>query len=380
MKNEKIVIWMNIPSVHQNDLINELSTLGYEITVVYAHREDAQRRQQGWFFDDSSVKYQTIFLNEKLTYGQLPIFIFLQRHSIHIVTGIWAEMMCFSALCLLNLFRAQFLIYTESPIPDKQRNAFKRIVLSVVLYPMATLLIKNACGYLAVGESGADFLVSLGVKKSKIYRFGYFRNIDKLNSKEPSSSMSQLYYIGQLIPRKGIDILIEAIVGLIKTHQNFRLIMVGYGHQQAEITHKIVEYQLHEFIKIQAPIAINLMPKTLIKADLLLLPARFDGWGMVVNEALLCGIPVLVSSQCGAKELIYENDNGFHCKASSVESLVEKLTTFLNLSSQEKTHLKQQAHLTHERISVKVVAPYLSACIQHSILQHIPKPTAPWLR
>ena len=45
----------------------------------------------------------------------------------------------------------------------------------------------------------------------------------------------------------------------------------------------------------------------LLKSDVLILPSKFDGWGCVVNEALQCGLRVIVSDACGAHSLIQEN-------------------------------------------------------------------------
>jgi glycosyltransferase involved in cell wall biosynthesis len=56
-------------------------------------------------------------------------------------------------------------------------------------------------------------------------------------------------------------------------------------------------------------------------ADVLLLPSRYDGWGAVVNEALMCGVPVVCSDNCGAADLLREPWRGSTFKMGSVESL-----------------------------------------------------------
>ena len=63
--------------------------------------------------------------------------------------------------------------------------------------------------------------------------------------------------------------------------------------------------------------------------DLLLLPSRKDGWGAVVNEALMCGVPVICSDNCGAADLLREPWRGAIFKAGSVEGLRERLQEWI---------------------------------------------------
>jgi glycosyltransferase involved in cell wall biosynthesis len=114
-------------------------------------------------------------------------------------------------------------------------------------------------------------------------------------------------------------------------------------------------------------------------ADLLILPSFFDGWGMVVNEALQCQVPVLISDQCGAKELIIHESNGLIFKAKSIESLQENLLKFINLPIDKREFMKNETEKIAEKISVSSATNYLNLCIQHALNPNSLKPTAPWL-
>jgi glycosyltransferase involved in cell wall biosynthesis len=70
-------------------------------------------------------------------------------------------------------------------------------------------------------------------------------------------------------------------------------------------------------------------------ADIFVLPSNFDTWGLVVNEAMNFGLPVIVSDRCGcAKGLV--KGNGFIFKAGDVNDLKEKLETLINDSDLRK--------------------------------------------
>jgi glycosyltransferase involved in cell wall biosynthesis len=111
----------------------------------------------------------------------------------------------------------------------------------------------------------------------------------------------------------------------------------------------------------------------------LILPSLFDGWGMVVNEALQCQVPALVSDQCGAKELIKNKHNGLIFKANDIESLTEQLLFFLNLRLEEKALMRKNTEQISSKISIDIVSDYLVNCLNHICHPTIIKPTAPWL-
>jgi glycosyltransferase involved in cell wall biosynthesis len=63
------------------------------------------------------------------------------------------------------------------------------------------------------------------------------------------------------------------------------------------------------------------------RADVFVLPSLEDGFGLVVGEAMACGLPVIVSSECGASECVDTDVDGWVVQAGQVESLAEALET-----------------------------------------------------
>ena len=64
------------------------------------------------------------------------------------------------------------------------------------------------------------------------------------------------------------------------------------------------------------------------RAAAVVLPSRWDGWGLVVNEALQSGVPVIVSRAAGAAELIVHGQNGFVHEAGNLSALIEVIRQF----------------------------------------------------
>jgi len=75
-------------------------------------------------------------------------------------------------------------------------------------------------------------------------------------------------------------------------------------------------------------------------ADLLVLPSSRETWGIVVNEAMCFGLPVIVSSQVGAAhDLVQDGENGFIYPSGDVEALTRRLQQFVDLTEEERSLL-----------------------------------------
>ena len=378
MTANSLHIWMNIPSFHQNDLLNELSKYYDEFEVVYAHEHDENRKLQGW---NSQIiqNYPSKIIRKDLNLWELIKYIFNNRKSVHIVNGIWAEPSFFFVIMLLNFFGANFLIYSEAPLTIKKRTFIKKTFLKFLIKPLSKLLIIRAKGFLAVSISGVNYFQSLGVHPRKIYRFGYFRNIKINTYRNLIPQRINLIFIGQLIELKGIITLLEAIKIVSKNNQSFHLTIVGTGKLALFLTSFVEKNKLDKLVTFQGVVNSDKITDYLEKADLLIFPSVSDGWGMVVNEALQSNVPVLISDQCGAKELIKHGYNGLIFKGNDLKSLTENLLEFLALPIGKREMMKYNAGKMRDKIRIPIVSNYLNLCIQQALNPIHLKPIAPWL-
>lgn len=377
MKKKKIIFWMNIPSFHQNDFLNEISLVSFDLTVVFAHKINAERVQQGWHLAESEMNYQYFFLSDKSIF-QILQFIYQHKNELHIFGGIWAEKYFFVILCYLKCLKGKYFIYSEAPIPNKNSNKVKRIFLQNFILPIARKILQSAKGCFAVGKSGEDFFKNLGVNEKKIFPFGYFRNLSIDEKQKIHQNTIEFIFVGQLIERKGIALLIDAIFALKKKFNHFSLTIIGFGELEASILEKISVYQLKNYVKLVGVLSSVEVPKWIQKADLLILPSNFDGWGMVINEAILCQTPVLVSDTCGASTLIKNQQNGYTFKSGNLDDLYKQLTIFMNLSIEERLALGNKIRKTAEKISTKLISTYFGQCINFSENNISTKPKPTW--
>ena len=133
-----------------------------------------------------------------------------------------------------------------------------------------------------------------------------------------------LISVGQIIPRKGHDLLLRAAAGL-----PCHLYIIG-GEATADLQALMDELGMDKvhFIPFVDKMTLQRYYQA---ADVLVLATRFDIWGLVINEAMAQGLPVITTRQCVAGvELVEEGRNGFLVDAENVAELAERIRTLLS--------------------------------------------------
>jgi glycosyltransferase involved in cell wall biosynthesis len=371
----RVTIWMNMPSFYQGDFFRALfASREIDLQVVFAKELTGDRLQLGWGQD--LVGYNHRFLSSRHPVLDGIRLAWSQRHRVHVVNGMWAEPAFSSALATLALLRSTYLIHSEAPEPDISRSLAKRFLRS----SFGKFTARKASGVLCVSRLARDFFQGLGVPETSIYPFGYFRLIDQpprsfLHSKK--NGTTEIVFIGQLVRRKGVDILIEAMRPLFKQHSSLYLRVVGGGELHTYLQSLVENLGLTKRVIFQGVVRFDEVPARLATADLLVLPSRWDGWGLVVNEALSAGVPVIVSDRCGAADLIDHGVNGYVFHSEDVNELRECVSNFLEAKT-DRSYLRANASEMGHKVSTEAAVPYFIACLKHNMGLVQEKPIPPW--
>lgn len=134
-------------------------------------------------------------------------------------------------------------------------------------------------------------------------------------------------YVGELIPRKGVDLLIRAFA---KVHTNMPgslLTLVGKGVDKNALEKLAQDLGCGNAVIFRGSIPYEQVPAEMIQHDVFVLPTRLDVFGLVVAEAMSCGLPVICSLYAGAADDLVK-DNGFIVDpedAAGFASAMEKL-------------------------------------------------------
>jgi glycosyltransferase involved in cell wall biosynthesis len=203
-----------------------------------------------------------------------------------------------------------------------------------------------------VGTLAEEHLVSLGVAKSRIFRFPYLVDTATLVARFEAFQPRRLflrasYGIGsddfvilgvlKLLAREDPLTLVRAFVSMMELQRNSmksmrsaHLILVGDGDLRPEIEALIRDHQIST-VHMPGYVNYTRLPEFFAIADVLVHPAIGESWGVTVNEAMVCGLPVLAAQTVGsARDLIRNGVDGLTFPPGDSGALAEILRVLLS--------------------------------------------------
>ncbi|MBS9854712.1 glycosyltransferase [Vibrio alginolyticus] len=324
MNNVKINFFLNSLSIHQAPLISELSK-EYDVNVYYETSISQHRKQMGWSipsFNRANIRELSL---EDLDIDNLKL-----RGVVNIFSG-------------LNAYPKISYVFKKSTLNSESKNyvqmekytkvglkgAFKDIYYRV----LAKLYNEKISGVLCQG--GKENLERVGFKN--VYDFAYF--INKPYIKDESSFIEneslKLIFVGVFDERKNILTLIDSF----KKTNNPDAKLHIYGVDGQISRERIINYAASDDrIEVKGKIE-NISKDEIFKLyDYLILPSTSEGWGVVASEALVNGVGVIVSSECGISSYLRKNFNSL-VKIFDIDKsddLYEKLNELKPLTSKER--------------------------------------------
>jgi glycosyltransferase involved in cell wall biosynthesis len=214
-----------------------------------------------------------------------------------------------------GMMGARFLIWTEE-IRSSARGR------SSVQRALRRLLLPRADGFFAWGEPARDYLISQGVEPNRISVVPQSIDLDGWNRLRPLQSRSSLradlgltgitfLLVGRLVERKGLDRFIKswsALPGSITSKAT--ALIVGAGELATALANLSRDLGAQNIV-FMGGLSPSELAKYYTACDVLVFPSLEDVWGMVVNEALLFGMPVLGSLHAGAvQQLVKGKETG----------------------------------------------------------------------
>jgi glycosyltransferase involved in cell wall biosynthesis len=227
---------------------------------------------------------------------------------------------------------------------------------------------------LTISEQCRQFFLQNGFHAERIYPWAYFveNRAQPITSRE--SSVLRLLYLGRLIQRKRVDLLLRAISQLKIHHSAIALTIIGDGPESENLKKLARDLALTNLITFAPPLPHECVHEAMQKHDVLVLPTECDDWGVVINEALQSGLAVITTENAGACELIENSHAGMVCKSSS-SSLSAAIQSMLNPDN--LTAMQSRARPYSQYVSPESAAQYLRTIAAHT-LYGAPRPVAPW--
>ena len=145
----------------------------------------------------------------------------------------------------------------------------------------------------------------------------------------PSGEPPSFLFVGGLVPEKGVSDLIEASA-LLKTISNreWRVKIAGAGPLRTGLEAQVRAAGLQDRVDFLGPLCREEVADHMRRATAFVLPSRGESFGVVVIEAMACGVPV-IATRCGGPEWIVEADSGFLVPVGSPREIAQAMSRLL---------------------------------------------------
>jgi glycosyltransferase involved in cell wall biosynthesis len=317
----------NIPSPYRVEFFNELGKW-CKLTVWFEAEIESNRE---WAVDKSGMSFAYEFL-KGFTLGldkhvNLSVLSRLRatKFDVYIMGG-YSTPTEMIAVQWLKLNKLPFFLNSDGGFPAKEHW---------LKYKLKQYFISSATDWLSSGANCTDYLAYYGASRNRIYEYPFASleyTLDELmpiseQDKEQFKAKEGLRHhvvlsVGQFIDRKGYMELLQ------RAHElddgNTSLVVIGGGPLRSKYERYIRDnhlghVSLRDFMSKENLI---LFYKT---ADVFILPTLYDAWGLVINEALRFGLPIITTSGAGAAySLVEHGRNGYIIDSSDMESFMQK--------------------------------------------------------
>lgn len=338
---ERLILITNIISPCRVPVFNCLEKAkGADFKVIFLAETESNRR---WKIYKNEINF-----DYKILKG-FCFFIQSKEMPIYFSWGLWGELRKFKpdAICVCGY---QFLTSIEALFYGKLMHipitlwAGSHLLSGFVKNTVAELykkwIVPKFDSYITYGTAAKEQIVYYGANSEKIV-VGcntvdvewFMKRSSDINGGD-IREMKKVYpprnilYVGNFIARKGVLNLIKAFHKL--EMNSVGLILVGDGSQKGAYLRYIREHQIKNvffegFIQKQDIVRYYKI------ANVFVLPSQNEVWGLVVNEAMACGLPVISSNRAGVtRDLVKDGINGYNFDPDHVDELTEKLKFILS--------------------------------------------------
>ena len=381
-----IFVWQPVLTDHQAYTLEALAQLRNCALVVYvAAMQDDERAAQGWTqVRDNSAWVEIRVMPRRSTFIYMCRQLRLHRHATHIFGSPFDRPDMMTAMFVAALTGISMYLVSEPYSPtsagyfsDKVNLlGILRNALRPALYKLYGLILRRRVrGVFAISPLAVAQYRRLGVPPTRIFPFGYFVpfQTSPLKSTQSGARASggavRLVCVASLIRRKGVTELIAAVKNLCSRGMAIQADVFGPGDDSrfafdgSHVTYRGVI----PFGRAQEIIACY---------DLLVLASKYDGWGVVINEALMAGVPVVCSDRVGAAGVVRKWACGIVYGSSDPKGLEGALSNFAN-SVTDVQQLRRHASEAAVVLQPAVAAKYMLEALL-SVERGAAPPECPW--
>ena len=322
----RLAIVTTMLSPYRNPVFADIGNRPGLDLLVITFSEDQAHRQ----WDMDSLYSENLFQHRRLSQHKdsFKVWRCLRKFDPDVVVlGAYDSRELCEALAFCKLHRKKAVLWSGSTKLSSRRQGIVGVARRA--------FIRSVDSFVAYGSKAREFLIHHGAAPEKIVigyntvDIGFFaeRANELCNSQEYWALRNRiapvsLLFVGQLIERKGFSSLIAALQRLHTVE--FTLVVLGDGPLRQQLEAETQKYSFKIFF--EGFRSTEELPLYYAACDIFVFPTLNDPWGLVVNEAMACGKPVVSSTEAGVSyDLVRHGANGWVVDPRNTEQLCNYL-------------------------------------------------------
>jgi hypothetical protein len=263
-----------------------------------------------------------------------------------------------------------------SELTEQSRGRFREL--------LRRWLLRRVDAVIVTSESGARYIRKFGFRDAAIFRVphstdgGAFAASTRAPSPVRFSNRS-LLYVGQLIERKAVSAFLSALSHWAEANraESLEFRIVGDGPLRGALESQPVPPNLS--VRFWGNVAYSDLPSYYARAGILVFPTLVDEWGLVVNEAMAAGLPVLGSLNSQAvEEMVEDGRTGWTFRPDRPEEILAALNRALSTPVDELGLMRARCRERARDFTPEVAAGRMLAAIEYAASARARRSPAPW--
>ncbi len=336
-----VVVVTNIPRPYRRALFQvlekQLQTEGLTLRVLYTSDPSKHARRGSQSTPLYDLEVEAHVSNHSIRFGYerviaLPVGLpqMLKRlDPCCVVTGGFGlDSMLSAGFC--STFRLPRIVWSGSLPGHESEVGFASLVVR-------KHLLKGAKAVIAYGTAAGEYFASLGVGSDRIFHAWNTVDLEGVAAAARAAAAQRpaltpkyrlaernLLYVGTLLERKGVPELVAATMEAESHGTDWALHLAGAGPLRPQLEQQVSAAGLEARVRFHGHLPPEGVFELLGVADGFFLPTKQEAWGLVINEAMACGVPVVVSPWAGAtRDLVTDGETGYVVEPSDHRRLVE---------------------------------------------------------
>ena len=299
-----IIFISNLPAFYKVRLWNELAQRE-EVLAIFTGRTLKERNAD---FFNADARFKAELLQGNIFKRFLKLYRLLRSCNYRkLIFGGWDDIP--SILCAFLFKKKKNGCIIESTVFESSASGVKGFIKKIFLKRMSTVYVP--------GQSNKMLVESFGYKGTVVVSGGCgLLNYQKQPPFEQRKKVRRFLYVGRLVEVKNLEMLVEMFNEL----PQYELAIIGFGPLEDKLK-SIAKGN----VKLLGAVNNSELPRFYKEFDVFILPSMSETWGLVVEEALNNGTPVIVSDRVGCKDDLVTPDTGLVFKWNDKESMKEAI-------------------------------------------------------